>query len=81
MTAHFEERQLKTAEEVARRLRVKPATVYEVAAKGRIPCVRLWEGNRRALIRFREDDIERLIVDRTFLGSAKLDEERATDGD
>ncbi len=56
---------LMTAEEVATRLRIKPATVYEAASKGRIPCVRLWEGNRRALIRFRAGDIEQLIRDRT----------------
>ena len=60
--------QLMTAAEVAQRLRVKPATVYEATAKGRIPCVRLWEGNRRALIRFKADDIERLIRERSVGG-------------
>ena len=66
MTFRFEEAaRLMTAEEVAQRLRIKPATVYEAASKGRIPCVRLWEGNRRALIRFRCEDIEQLINERT----------------
>lgn len=60
--------QLLTAEEVGRRLRLKPATVYEAAAKGHIPCVRLWEGKRRSLIRFRQEDIERLIRERLVPG-------------
>ena len=55
---------LLTAEDVARLLRLKPATVYEAAASGRIPCVKLWKGRRKALIRFRSEDIERLIRDR-----------------
>ena len=38
--------QLLTAEQVARRLHLKAATVYEAASKGRIPCVRLWKGRR-----------------------------------
>ena len=57
---------LLTAEEVAHRLRIKPATVYEAAADGRIPCVRLWQGRRKALIRFRAEDIERLIRERAI---------------
>ena len=56
---------LLTAADVARRLKLRTSTVYEAAASGRIPCVRLWEGHRRALIRFRPDDIERLIADRS----------------
>jgi len=50
--------ELLTAAEVARALRVKPSTVYEAAAHGRIPCIRLWQGKRRALVRFRRQDIE-----------------------
>ena len=65
MTFQFEDAaQLLTAEEVAQILRLKPATVYEAASSGRIPCVRLWQGTRRALVRFRRDDIEELIRDR-----------------
>ena len=56
---------LLTAEEVSRLLRVKPATVYAAAAKGRIPTVRLWEGRRKALLRFRREDIQELIRKRT----------------
>ncbi len=57
---------LLTAEDVARLLNIKPSTVYDAAARGRIPAVRLWEGRRRPLIRFRREDIEKLIEDRTF---------------
>ena len=56
---------LLTADEVARILRLKPATVYEAAADGRIPHVRLWGGTRRALVRFRRADIESFVRDRT----------------
>jgi excisionase family DNA binding protein len=56
------------AEEVSRLLRIKPATVYEAAAKGRIPFVQLWKGKRKALIRFRREDIDRLIADRVRFG-------------
>ena len=55
---------LLTAEEVAPLLRLKPSTIYEAASDGRLPCIRLWEGRRRALVRFRRSDIERLIRDR-----------------
>lgn len=56
---------LLTAEEVGRILRLKPATVYEAASSGRIPCVRLWHGNRKSLVRFRLDHIQTLIRDRS----------------
>ena len=65
---------LLTAEEVATRLRIKPATVYQAAAEGRTPHVRLWEGNRRALIRFRAEDIERLIRERTVAGPPRKEQ-------
>ena len=58
--------QLMTAEEVSRLLRIKPATLYEAAAKGRIPCVRLWEGRRKALVRFRLADLEEFIREHTI---------------
>ena len=57
--------QLLTAEEVAGVLRLTPATVYEAASTGRIPCVRLWKGSRRDLVRFRREDVERLIRERS----------------
>jgi len=52
---------LLTAQEVSRLLRIKSATLYQAAADGRIPCVRLWRGRRKALIRFRRTDIEHLL--------------------
>ncbi|MCH7779470.1 MAG: helix-turn-helix domain-containing protein [Acidobacteria bacterium] len=55
---------LLTAEEVAQILRLKPATVYEAASVGRIPCVRLWKGRRKTLVRFRAEDIDRIIRER-----------------
>lgn len=57
---------LLTARDVARLLRLKTSTVYEAAADGRIPCVRLWSGNRKSLIRFRPEDIDKLAT----IGSA-----------
>jgi len=54
---------LLTAEEVAILLRIKVPTVYDAAARGHLPVVRLWTGRKRSLIRFRRDDIERLIRD------------------
>lgn len=53
--------QLMTAREVARLLRVRTTTVYEAAASGRIPAVRVWQGKRRALIRFRRADVEAIL--------------------
>ena len=61
--------QLLTARQVAERLNIRVVTVYAAAAAGRIPCVRLWEGKRRALIRFRNDEIENLIRRRAVRGS------------
>ena len=62
------------AEEVAQLLRLKAATVYEAAASGRIPCVRLWKGRRKSLIRFRREDIERLIRERTVTGPTRKEQ-------
>ncbi len=56
---------LLTAQQVSRRLNIRVATVYAAADDGRIPCIRLWEGRRRALIRFRVEDVEQLIQTRS----------------
>ena len=58
---------LLTAEEVARRLRVRPATVYAAAADGRLPAVRFWRGRRKSLVRFLAKDVEQWIHDRRVL--------------
>ncbi len=56
---------LLTAGQVARLLNIKVATVYAAAADGRLPHVKLWKGNRRSLIRFREHEITNLIRERS----------------
>ncbi|HKZ20437.1 MAG TPA: helix-turn-helix domain-containing protein [Acidimicrobiia bacterium] len=53
--------ELLTAEEVANLLRVKVSTIYDAAARGQLPVVRVWQGARRALVRFRRQDIERIL--------------------
>jgi excisionase family DNA binding protein len=60
-----EANELLTAEQVARLLNLKTGTVYDAALKGRLPSVRLWEGRRRALVRFRAQDILKVISERT----------------
>ena len=49
---------LLTAQQVAELLNVKAKTVYAAAEAGRIPCVRLWQGKRRSLLRFSREAIE-----------------------
>ena len=56
---------LLTPNQVAGLLSVQPSTVYAAAARGAIPCVRLWKGRRRTLLRFRLEDIERIIRERS----------------
>jgi excisionase family DNA binding protein len=58
---YFDDGPLMTASEVAGLLRLKPSTVYDAALRGRIPCIRLWEGRRRAVVRFHRKDIERFL--------------------
>jgi excisionase family DNA binding protein len=52
---------LMTVGQVAELLNLKPSTVYDAAARGRIPSVRLWEGRRRAVVRFIREDIEAFV--------------------
>jgi len=56
---------LLTAQQVAEILAVKPSTVYDAVYRGVLPVVRLWEGRRRALLRFRQSDIDSFIKDRS----------------
>lgn len=58
------------AREVAEWLKVAVSAVYDQATKGQIPHLRLWRGRRRTLIRFRREDIEKYLLDRTA-GQAK----------
>lgn len=48
-------------QEVAEILRLKLNSVYAAASDGRLPCVLLWRGRRKSLVRFRKTDIEALI--------------------
>lgn len=59
--SNSEDSPLLTPREVASLLRIKPSTVFDAAARGDIPCVRLWRGRRKSLLRFRRADIENLI--------------------
>lgn len=56
---------LLTADDVARILAIKPQTVRDAAWRGRIPCVRLWQGKKKALLRFRREDIDALVQSQT----------------
>lgn len=53
------------AKTVAFLLGVRVSTVYSLCKRRSIPHVRIAEGARRPLIRFRADDIERFIKERT----------------
>lgn len=53
------------AQEVAKILSVRPSTVYDLAHRGVLRCVRIAQGKRRSLIRFRPSDLERLLKERT----------------
>ncbi len=69
---------LLTAQQVAEILAVKPSTVYDAVYRGVLPVVRLWEGRRRALVRFRRADIEEFIRQRaTTPGERSVSERRA----
>ena len=59
---------LLAADQAAALLNVKPATVYDWAAKGILPHIRILAGTRRPVIRFRRADLERFIEQRTVQG-------------
>jgi excisionase family DNA binding protein len=56
---------LLTSEQVAELLQIKPQTVRDAAWRGKLPCVRVWSGKKKTLLRFRREDIMRLIEERT----------------
>ena len=56
------------ARAVAKWLGIAPATVYEQAARGALPHLRLWRGARRTLIRFSRQAIERFLLERAVPG-------------
>ena len=57
---------LLTASQVAERLNIRVSTVYALCRRKEIPHIRVTQAARRALIRFRAEDIEQLIRDRTI---------------
>ena len=56
---------LLTAEQVGALLSLKPQTIRDAAWRGKIPCVRLWRGKRKCLLRFQRSEIEAFIRART----------------
>ena len=53
------------AQAVSKWLGLSPSTVYDAAARGLLPVVKLWKGSRRTLIRFRRADIETFLRERS----------------
>ncbi len=56
---------LLTPEQVAEIFAVKPQTIRDAVWRGKLPCVRLWTGRKKSLIRFRRADIEAFVRERT----------------
>jgi excisionase family DNA binding protein len=56
---------LLTAQQVAEALNIRPSTVYALCRRRELVYVRLSQGKRRALIRFRAEDIEKVLRERT----------------
>ena len=57
--------QLLTSDQVGQMLGLKPQTVRDAAWRGRLPCVRLWSGRKKTLLRFQRSAIEAFIRERT----------------
>ena len=55
---------LLTPEEAASALKIKVGTVYDWAAKGVLPHIRILAGKRRPVIRFRKEDLDRFLQER-----------------
>lgn len=66
------------ASQVARLLNVKTSTVYDLCYRRVLPHLRLVEGRRRSMIRFREEDLEMWVKSRQAVTEA---DETAADGD
>ena len=62
---------LLTTAEVAKFLNVGIRTIRSAVTDRRIPHIRLWQGPRRSLLRFRLADIEQLIKERTERAKSK----------
>ena len=60
---------LLTAEQVAKLLQLRPQTVRDGAWRGKLPCVRLWKGKKKTLLRFRKSEIEEWIRQKSIPAS------------
>ena len=58
--------ELLTSEQVAELLQLKPQTIRDAAWRGKLPCVRLWSGKKKTLLRFRRDEIDAFIRERSI---------------
>ena len=56
---------LLTAEQVAPILQLKPQTIRDAAWRRKLPCVKLWTGKKKSLLRFKKSQIEQFIKKRT----------------
>jgi len=61
--------ELLTSEQVAELLQLKPQTIRDAAWRGKLPCVRLWQGRKKTLLRFRRSEIEQFIKERSIPAS------------
>ena len=59
------------AQDIARILNVRPSTIYSLVHRGIIPHIRIAQGSRRSLIRFRASDLEELLRERTVSSSKR----------
>jgi excisionase family DNA binding protein len=53
------------AQDAASLLKVRPGTVYDWAARGVLPHIRILAGKRRPVIRFRRADLDRFLHEKS----------------
>ncbi len=58
---------------VGKLLKLAKSTVYDQAAKGLLPHIRLWTGARRPVIRFRMSEIEAFLRERSVRAASPKD--------
>ena len=59
---------LRTVKEVAQELDVSPITVIRLADAGSLPAVEVHKGERRRILRFRPESVEKFITTREKRG-------------
>lgn len=64
---------LLTVEEAAELLRIQSTTVYDWAAKGLLPHIRILAGTRRPVIRFRETELESFLQQKSVPSSGRTE--------